>query len=345
MANTTVVRPSTVESSSEEQRVLTYAQAGVEGVREEMRRNPDIFYIGQGIGPRGGNFQQSRGLWEEFGEARVRDTPIAERAQTGLGVGAALAGSHPIIDIVFLDFTLEAMGEIVQQASTIHYISNGRFKLPLLIRAAGGGVRSTGPHHSHTFWSFFAHVPGLKVALPSTPYDVKGLIKTALRDENPVIFIEHKGLYNSKGPVPEEEYLIPFGQACVARQGTDVTLVALGMMVKRALEAAEILAQQGISAEVIDPRTLVPFDKETIFASLRKTGRLAIVDEAYSSCGMAAEIAALAACEALDELDAPILRICTLPAPHTFSPSIDSYLVPSVERITQEVSAMMGISL
>lgn len=167
---------------------------------------------------------------------------------------------------------------------------------------------------------------------------MKGLIKTALRDENPVIFIEHKGLYNSKGPVPEEEYLIPFGQACVARQGTDVTLVALGMMVKRALEAAEILAQQGISAEVIDPRTLVPFDKETIFASLRKTGRLAIVDEAYSSCGMAA-------CEALDELDAPILRICTLPAPHTFSPAIDSYLVPSVERIAQEVSAMMGISL
>src|SRR5580704_5751724 len=208
MSETNLEVPSAVEPSTEAQRVITYAEAGVEALREEMRRNPNIFYIGQGIGPRGGNFQQSRGLWEEFGEERVRDTPIAERAQTGFGIGAALAGSHPIVDIVFLDFTLEAMGEIIQQASTIHYISSGKFQVPLLIRAAGGGVRSTGPHHSHTFWSYFAHVPGLKVALPSTPYDVKGLIKTALRDPNPVMFIEHKGLYNSKGHVPEEEYLI-----------------------------------------------------------------------------------------------------------------------------------------
>ena len=228
MSETNLASPPAVEPSAENQRVITYAQAGVEGVREEMRRNPDIFYIGQGIGPRGGNFQQSRGLWEEFGEARVRDTPIAERAMTGFGIGAALAGSHPIVDIVFLDFTLEAMGEIVQQASTIHYISNGRFKVPFMLRAAGGGVRSTGPHHSHTFWAFFAHIPGLKVVVPSTPYDVKGLIKTGLRDENPVIFIEHKGLYNIKGHVPEEEYLIPFGQARVFRPGRDVTVVSLG---------------------------------------------------------------------------------------------------------------------
>src|ERR1700728_104837 len=230
MTETNLADPSAVEPSAESQRVITYAQAGVEGVREEMRRNPGIFYIGQGIGPRGGNFQQSRGLWDEFGNARVRDTPIAERAQTGIGIGAALAGSHPLVDIVFMDFTLEAMGEIVQQASTIHYISNGRFKVPFMLRAAGGGVRSTGPHHSHSFWSFFTHIPGLKVALPSAPYDVKGLIKTALRDPNPVIFIEHKALYNSKGHVPEEEYLIPFGQAKVVRTGTDVTLVAFGKM-------------------------------------------------------------------------------------------------------------------
>jgi pyruvate dehydrogenase E1 component beta subunit len=234
------------------------------------------------------------------------------------------------------------MGEIVQQASTIHYISNGRFKVPFMLRAAGGGVRSTGPHHSHTFWSFFAHIPGLKVALPATPYDVKGLIKTGLRDENPVIFIEHKGLYNSKGHVPEEEYLIPFGEARIVQPGSDVTVVCLGRMVQRVVEAAEKLASQGISLEVIDPRTISPFDKESILASLAKTGRLAIVDEAYASCGMAAEIAAIAACEGLDELDAPVLRICTRPAPHTFSPSIDPYLVPSVDRIVKEIARMMG---
>jgi pyruvate/2-oxoglutarate/acetoin dehydrogenase E1 component len=340
----TITQPSrsSVASPLESGRSITYAQAGVEGVREEMRRNLDIFYIGQGIGPRGGNFQQTRGLWQEFGEERVRDTPIAERAQTGIGVGAALAGSHPIIDIVFLDFTLEAMGEIVQQASTIHYISNGRFKVPMLLRAAGGGVRSTGPHHSHTFWSFFAHIPGLKVAVPSIPYDVKGLIKTALRDENPVIFIEHKGLYSTKGNVPEEEYLIPFGQARIARPGDDVTLVSLGMMVLRSLDAATRLADAGISVEVIDLRTLVPLDKETIFASVAKTNRLVIVDEAYASCGVSAEVAALVAGEAFDELDAPILRICARPTPHSFSPSTDSYLVPSVERIVSEISDLVG---
>jgi pyruvate/2-oxoglutarate/acetoin dehydrogenase E1 component len=342
---TTIGSGSGVMQADTKERVITYAQAGVEGVREEMRRNPDIFYIGQGVGPRGGNFQQSRGLWDEFGENRVRDTPIAERAQTGLGIGAALAGSHPIIDIVFLDFTLEAMGEIVQQASTIHYISNGRFKVPMLLRAAGGGVRSSGPHHSHTFWSFFAHIPGLKVAVPSTPFDVKGLMKTALRDENPVIFIEHKGLYNSKGHVPEEEYLIPFGEAHVVRTGEHVTLVTLGMMVQRALDAAGKLAEQGVSVEVLDLRTLSPMDKNTIVASVAKTGRLAIVDEAYASCGISAEVAALVAGEALDELDAPILRICTRPTPHSFSPSTDAFLVPSVERIVDEVLALVDHKL
>jgi pyruvate/2-oxoglutarate/acetoin dehydrogenase E1 component len=340
----TNVQSRSVENKPSEERLLTYAQAGVEGIREEMRRNPDIFYIGQGIGPRGGNFQQSRGLWDEFGEERVRDTPIAERAQTGIGIGAALAGSHPIIDIVFLDFTLEAMGEIVQQASTIHYISNGRLKVPFMLRAAGGGVRSTGPHHSHTFWSFFAHIPGLKIALPSTPYDVKGLVKTALRDENPVIFIEHKGLYNTKGHVPADEYLIPFGKARLVREGESVTVVVIGRMVQRVLEAANVLQAEGISLEVIDPRTISPLDKETILRSVEKTGRLAIVDEAYATCGVAAEISAIVATEAFDQLDAPIVRICTYPAPHTFSPTIDAYLIPSADRITREIRQMMASS-
>ena len=331
--------------SSDEQRIISYAEAGVEALREEMRRNANIIYMGQGIGPRGGNFQQSRGLWSEFGEQRVRDTPIAERGQTGLGIGAALAGSHPVVDIVFLDFVLEAICEIIQQASTIHYISNGTIKVPVVVRAAGGGVRSTGPHHSHTFYSFFMHIPGLKVALPSTPFDVKGLLKTSLRDENPVIFIEHKGLYNSTGHVPEQEYLLPFGQAVVRRTGEHVTLVALSLMVQKALQAAERLEKEGISVEVIDPRTLAPFDKETILKSVAKTGRLVILDEAYAACGVSAEIAAIVASEALYELDAPVLRICCLPAPHAFSPSLDNYLVPSVDRIVREVSGLFGKKL
>jgi len=269
----------------------------------------------------------------------VRDTPIAERGQTGLGIGAALAGSHPIVDIVFLDFVLEGICEIIQQASTIHYISNGQFNVPVVVRAAGGGVRSTGPHHSHTFYSFFMHIPGLKVALPAMPYDVKGLMKSALRDQNPVVFIEHKGLYNTRGDVPEQEYTIPFGEAVVRRSGKDITLVGMSVMVHKALEAAARLEAQGISVEVIDPRTLVPFDTETILNSVAKTGRLTIVDEAYASCGVSAEIAAIVASEALYDLDAPIQRICALPAPHAFAPSLDNYLIPSVDRIVGEVAA------
>jgi acetoin:2,6-dichlorophenolindophenol oxidoreductase subunit beta len=345
MAGTKSATAAETGESSTSQRIISYAEAGVEALREEMRRNANIIYFGQGVGPRGGNFQQSRGLWKEFGEQRVRDTPIAERGQTGLGIGASLAGSHPVVDIVFLDFVLEAICEIIQQASTIHYISNGTIKVPVVIRAAGGGVRSTGPHHSHTFYSFFMHIPGLKVALPSCPYDVKGLLKTTLRDENPVVFIEHKGLYNTTGHVPEEEYLIPFGKAVVRRPGEHVTLVALSLMVNKALQAAELLEKQGISVEVIDPRTLAPFDKETILNSVAKTGKLVILDEAYASCGVSAEIAAIVASEALYDLDAPIHRICCLPAPHAFSPSLDNYLVPSVDRVVGEIAGIFGKKL
>ena len=341
MADAKTVSQSEAKLPPDDQRLISFVEAGVEALREEMRRNADIFYVGQGIGPRGGNFQQSRGLWAEFGEERVRDTPIAERGQVGLGVGAALAGSHPVVDIVFLDFVLEGIFEVIQQASTIHYVSNGKFKVPLVVRAAGGGVRSAGPHHSHTFYSFFMHIPGLKVALPATPFDVKGLLKTALRDDNPVIFIEHKNLYGNKGHVPKEEYLIPFGQADIKRPGDDVTLVALSQMVHRSLQAAALLEKQGISVEVIDPRTLVPFDKETILRSVAKTGRLAIVDEAYAACGVSAEIGAIVASDALYDLEAPVLRICALPAPHAFSPSLDNYLIPSVDRIVSEVALLV----
>ena len=324
-------------------RTISYADAGIEALREEMRRDPSIFYIGQGIGVRGGNWQQTRGLFAEFGGHRLRDTPISEIGQTGIGIGAAMAGSRPVVDIVFMDFVLEPMSQIVQQASTIHYISNGQIKVPLVIRAAMGGVRSSGPHHSHTFYSFFTHIPGLKVVVPAYPYDVKGLLKTSLHEDNPVMFLEHKALYGSRGAVPEEEYTIPFGKAVIRREGADVTLVAVSMMVLRAMEAAEILAKQGISVEVIDPRTVAPLDEDAILKSVAKTGRLAIADEAYATCGFAAEIAALAAERALDSLDAPVRRICARPAPHAFSPSLDSEIQPSTDRIVREVMELMQL--
>jgi pyruvate/2-oxoglutarate/acetoin dehydrogenase E1 component len=326
-----------------ELRTISYVEAGIEALREEMRRDPSIFYIGQGVGVRGGNWQQTRGLFAEFGEQRVRDTPISEIGQTGMGIGAAMAGSRPVVDIVFMDFMLEALGQIVQQASTIHYISNGKFKVPVVLRAAMGGVRSSGPHHSHSFYSFFAHIPGLRVIVPAYPYDVKGLLKSSLREDNPVMFLEHKALYGTKGPVPQEEYVIPLGKAVVRREGADVTVVAVSQMVLRAMEAAEILARQGISAEVIDPRTVSPLDEEAILTSVGKTGRLAIIDEAYAKCGFSAEIAAVVAEKALDELDSPVRRICALPAPHAFSPSLDFHLQPSVDRIVRELTELMQI--
>lgn len=332
MSDTAIVR-ATPERSGTRMRELQYVEAGVEALREEMRRDPTIIYLGQGIGARGGNYKQSKGLFEEFGAGRVRDTPISELGQVGVGVGAAMAGLRPIVDIVFLDMILEAMGQIVEQAATIRYTSNGKIKVPLVIRAAMGTVRSTGPHHSRCFYSWFAHTPGLKVVLPSTAEDVKGLLKTAIRDEGVVVFIEHKFMYNKKGPVPDGEYLIPFGQASVRREGSQLTIVAMSLMVSKALEAAETLAQEGISAEVIDPRTIVPLDTDTILNSVRKTGRLLIVDEAQAFCGFSAELAAMAAEHALDYLDAPVKRVCALHTPHPFNPVLEAAMLPSTEQI------------
>ena len=311
--------------------------AGVEAIQEEMRSDPNIIYLGQGIGPREGNYKQSRGLWTEFGEHRVRDTPISELAQVGLGVGAAMAGARPIVDIVFLDMIMEAMGQIVEQAATIHYTSNGQIKVPLVIRAAMGTVRSTGPHHSRCFYSWFAHIPGLKVVLPSSPEDVKGFMKTAIRDDGPVMFIEHKFFYNKKGPVPDGEYTIRFGKAKIVRAGTDATIVAMSLMVGKAVEAAEILSKEGISIEVIDPRTVMPLDREAILESVKKTGRLVIVDEAQAFCGFSAEIAAMAAEQALEYLNAPIKRVCALHTPHPFNPVLESAMLPAVPQIVEAV--------
>ncbi len=322
-------------------REITYVDAGVEALREEMERDESIVYIGQGIGSRGGNFRQTRGLWKEFGDDRLRDTGICELGETGLAIGAAMAGSRAVVDEVFLDFSLEAMTQIIQQAANISYFSNGKLKTPVVIRSAMGSVRSAGAHHSHCFYSWFASTPGLKVVVPSTPYDVKGLLKSSLRENGPVVFIEHKALYNTKGLIPEGEYTVPLGEAKVQRPGKDVTLVAVSKMVRIALEAASILEKEGISVEVVDPRTIVPLDRRVIGDSIRKTGRLAVIDEAPAMCGFSGEVMALACEECFDSLDNPPVRICSLPVPNPFSPQLESQMIPSTEQVISEVRTLM----
>lgn len=327
---------------AESMREVRYVDAGVEALREEMQRNETIVYIGQGIGPRGGNFRQTRDLWKEFGDDRLRDTGICELGATGVAIGAAMAGSRAIVDEVFLDFSLEAMTQIIQQAANISYASNGKIRVPVIVRAAMGSVGAAGAHHSHMFYGWFASTPGLKVVAPSTPYDVKGLLKSSLRDNSPVIFLEHKGLYNMKGMIPDGEYLVPLGEARIQREGKDITVVAISKMVGVALQAAEVLAKEGISAEVIDPRTIVPLDRKTIADSIRKTGRLAVVDEAPAMCGFAGEMLALACEECFDALDLPPFRICSLPVPNPFSPVLEKEMIPSVERVIAEIRARIS---
>jgi acetoin:2,6-dichlorophenolindophenol oxidoreductase subunit beta len=323
-------------------RELKYVDAGVEALQEEMQRDSTLVYLGQGIGPRGGNFRQSAGLWQKFGEERVRDTGICELGTTGMGIGAAMAGGRAVVDNVFFDFNLEAMTQIIQQAATVSYLTNGEIDVPVVIRSAMGMLRCAGAHHSHTFYSWFASTPGLKVVLPSTPYDVKGLLKTALRDTSPVMFIEHKALYNTKGPVPEGEYTVPFGQARICREGKDVTVVATSNMVHIALRAATILAGEGIEVEVIDPRTIVPLDETAIIDSVKKTRRIVALDEAPAMCGFAGEILALVSEQCFKELDAPPSRICSAAVPNPFSPILEDAMVPSVDRV---VSAVRGLIL
>jgi len=326
---------------SDQGRVITYVDAGVEALREEMRKDDSIVYIGQGIGPRGGNFRQTRGLWKEFGDDRLRDTGICELGATGAAIGAAMAGTRTVVDEVFLDFALEAITQIVQQAANISYMSNGKIKAPVVIRGAMGSVRSAGAHHSHTFYNWFANTPGLKVVLPSTPYDLKGLFKTALRDPGPVAVIEHKSLYNTKGVVPEGEYLIPFGDARIVREGTDLTMVAMSKMVDAAIKAAGVLSEQGISAELIDPRTILPLDRVKITNSVKKTGKLVIIDESPSYCSFAGELIAIAVEDCFDELQVTPKRICSLAVPNPFSPILENQMIPTVERIVREVADMM----
>jgi pyruvate/2-oxoglutarate/acetoin dehydrogenase E1 component len=323
-------------------REISFVEATVEALREEMRRDPTIIYMGEGIGPRGGNFKQSKGLHAEFGEDRVRDTPISELGFTGVGVGAAMAGFHPIVDLMFADFLAEAMSQIVHQAAKIYYISGGRIPVPLVIRAAFGERRSAGAHHSSSLYPWFMHQPGLKVVVPSNPADARGLWKAALRERCPVMIFEHKGLYNTKGLVSSSAGIVPLGKAAIVRAGSDVTLVATGNMVQKSLEAAALLDKEGISTELIDPRTLVPLDEQAILDSVEKTSRLVVADEAYGTCGVGAEIAAIVAQRGFDSLDAPIVRVSMAQTPHPFSPPLQEAVIPGVNSIAAAVRTSVG---
>ena len=310
---------------------------------EEMRRDDTIFVMGEDVGASGGIFKCCEGLFEEFGAERVIDTPIAEAGYIGLGVGAAMTGMRPLCELMFGDFSLLTMDQIVNQAAKIRYMSGGQCKVPLTIRLSMGAGRSSAAQHSQSLHAIFAHIPGLKVAVPATPRDAKGLLKTAIRDDNPVLFFEDKMMYNDSGPVPEEDdFLIPFGSAEIKRVGTDLTLVATSSMVGVALAAAEELAAQGLEAEVIDPRTLVPLDKETLLASVRKTGYAVVIDEGVERYGTTAELASILNAEAFDWLDAPVLRIGAADVPIPFSPTLEVPTIPSQERIVETVLSQRG---
>lgn len=318
-------------------RKITYREALREALREEMRRDPRVFLLGEDIAQFGGSYKVTQGLLDEFGPERVRNTPISEAAIVGAAVGAALTGMRPVAELMYVDFSGIAMDQIANQAAKNRYMFGGKARVPMVLRTQGGAGRSSAAQHAQSLEAWFIHIPGLKVVMPATPYDAKGLLKTAIRDDNPVIFIEHKLLYPETGEVPEEEYLVPLGVADVKRAGEDVTVVAHSRMVHLALRAADRLAAEGISCEVVDPRTLDPLDTATILRSVEKTSRLVIVQEAVAQCSFASEVAAVVAEEALDSLDAPIRRVTALDTPMPFAPSLERFVVPSEERVVAAV--------
>ena len=321
---------------------ITYRDALREALREEMRRDKTVFLLGEDIGRYwGGAFKVTSELAEEFGDERVRDTPISESTIVGAAVGAAITGMRPVAEIMFGDLTALAMDQIANQAAKIHYMFGGQAKAPMVVRTPFGAGVNIASHHSQSLEAWFMHVPGLYVAVPSMPYDAKGLLKTAIRGNNPVFFCEHKLLYPLKGMIPEEEFLVPFGKADVRREGQDVTILATMFMVHKALAAAEQLAKSGVSAEVVDPRTLVPLDKATILASVRKTGRVVIVSEDTKTAGVTAEIAATISEEAIDYLDAPIKRVAEPDTPIPFSPPLENFVIPDEKRIIKAVKEIL----
>lgn len=323
-------------------RKITYRDALREALREEMQRDPSVFLLGEDIGRYwGGAFKVTDGLAEEFGNERVRDTPISESAIVGTAVGAAITGMHPVAEIMFGDLTALAMDQIANQAAKIRYMFGGQAKCPLVIRTPFGAGVNIASHHSQSLEAWFMHVPGLYVAVPSTPYDAKGLLKTAIRGSNPVLFCEHKLLYPIEGEVPEEEYTIPFGKADVKREGADVTVVATMYMVQKALNAAKELEKEGLSVEVVDPRTLTPLDRRGIISSVKKTGRIVVVSEDCKTAGVSAEIAAVVAEEALDYLDAPVKRVAEPDTPIPFSPPLEQHVIPTEKTIIKAVKEVV----
>jgi pyruvate dehydrogenase E1 component beta subunit len=323
-------------------RELTFGQAIKEALAEEMRRDPHIFIIGEDVAEAGTVFKVLAGLVDEFGRERIIDSPISEAGITGLGVGAAMTGMRPVVDLMFGDFMALAMDQIVNQAAKVHYMSGGKLHVPMVIRTTLGATRRSAAQHSQSLYAWVAHVPGLKVVLPSTPADAKGLLKAAIRDENPVLFFEDKMMYQLKGNVPEGDHTIPLGVAEIKRPGSDITFVATSSMVHVALAAATQLDASGISAEVVDPRTLVPLDAEALVASVRRTGRAVVVDEGCERYGITAEIASVIADGAFDYLDAPVKRLGALNVPVPFSPTLEDETVPTPERLAAMARSLCG---
>ena len=323
-------------------REITLGQAIREAIAEEMRRDPRVFIMGEDVAEAGTPFKVLSGLVEEFGTSRVLDTPISEAGITGLGVGGAMTGMRPIVDIMFGDFLGLAMDQIVNQAAKVHYMSGGKLKVPLVVRTTMGATRRTAAQHSQSLQAWVSHVPGLKVVMPSTPYDAKGLLKTAIRDDNPVIFFEDGMMYQLKGPVPDGEYTIPFGVADIKRPGVDITIVATSSMVQIALAAAELLEKLNISAEIVDPRTTFPLDKDTLIASAKKTSRAIVIDEGYERYGVTAELAAIIAEGAFYYLDAPVKRMGAMDVPVPFSPVLEDLTVPTAASVVEVAKTLCG---
>ncbi len=323
-------------------RELTLGEAVREALAEELRRDPRVFVMGEDVAEAGTAFKVLSGLVDEFGPERMLDTPISEAGFTGIAVGAAMTGMRPVVDIMFGDFVGLTMDQMVNQAAKVHYMSGGKWKVPMVMRATLGATRRSGSQHSQSLHAWFCHIPGLKVVMPSTPYDAKGLLKTAIRDDNPVVFYEDKMMYKLKGPVPAEDYTIPFGVADVKRAGDDITIVATSSMVQVALGAANLLAEQDISAEVIDPRTLWPLDEKTLIDSAKKTSRVIVMDEGYGRYGVNAELAAVIQEGAFFDLEAPVKRIGGMHVPIPFSPPLEDATVPTEKSVFEAARAMCG---
>jgi len=322
-------------------RSITLSQAVNEAIAEEMRLDETIFLLGEDVAEAGTPFKILSGLVEEFGTNRIIDTPISEPGFTGIAVGAAMTGSRPIVDLMFGDFLFLVMDQLCNQAAKTHYMSGGKLNVPMVLRTNLGATRRSAAQHSQSLHALVAHIPGIKVALPSSAYEAKGLLKSAIRDNNPVVIFEDKLMYQDKSEVPEEEYLIPFGQANIVREGVDITLVGTSSMVQVAEKAADILFKEGISTEVIDPRTIVPLDEETILSSVRKTSRAIVIDEGHQSYGVTAEIASRISEGAFYHLDAPVQRMGAMDVPVPFSPALEDLTVPTPESVAARASALV----